>query len=124
MKRKLRKLALPLGVVIALCAFAASCSRFGKQPTAVQPAQPPFERDMDAVRRTNTKYVYIVRRKDGAPLDKEDRAFIRENTPKEVVMWKITDNDRQAICGTNVDFTNENRAALAQKYVIEDYTGK
>src|SRR5579883_1406563 len=120
MKRNLQKLALSFGVVIALCALA-SCSRFGKQPTAVQPAQPAFERDMDALRRTNTKYVYVVRRKDGAPLDKEDRAFIRENTPKEVVMWKITDNDRQAICGTNVDFTPENRSALAQKYVIEDY---
>lgn len=85
---------------------------------------PPFEQDLDYVRKGQFAHVYVISRSDGAPLTREDIAYLKANSHPETNMWVITDEGRRAIAGTNFDWTPENFAALGKRFVVEDYTGR
>ena len=82
-----------------------------------------FERDLQYIKEGGWAHVYVIARKDGEALDREDAAHLRANAPKagDTV---ITDEGRRAISGTNFDFTPENIEALRKRFSVENYTGR
>lgn len=112
------------GFALALAlALLVGCGGAGKQP---QPRQPKsdFERSLDTVRRGQYIKIYVVRRKDGEPLQADDKAYLRANTPMETGMWIVTADNRTAIAGANFEFEAKHFDALGKRFTVEDYTNK
>lgn len=99
------------------------CHRSQPKVVQHQPTLTPFERDMQYIRDGQFNYVFVFARKDGAVINKEDAAYLRQHAPK-VVDWVTTDEGRRVIAGTNFELLPENIDALRQRFTIEDYTGK
>jgi hypothetical protein len=92
-------------------------------PSSRKP-QTAFERDLDYVRTGRFTYIYVIARKDGGVMNKEDIAYLKENAPKETNQWVSTDENRRVIAGTNFVFTPENLDALRKRFIVEDYSGR
>jgi hypothetical protein len=119
-------------VVLASCIGLCSCgnsnspSPSAPAPTQSTPAPSPktgFEADLDYVRKGQYTYIWVLARKDGRPLDKDDAAFLRKTAP-QVVDWVTTDQGKRVIAGTNFDLAQGNLELLKKRFVVEDYTGK
>jgi hypothetical protein len=114
---------------LAACALSlacfAGCDRAGSsQKAAPTPQKSDFERKLDIVRRSPHVKIYVVRRKDSAPLTADDKLFLRRNTPPEVATWVLTDDGATAIAGANFDFEPKNFQALSKDFTVEDYTNR
>jgi hypothetical protein len=80
-----------------------------------------LESDLQYVRNGGFTYIWVVSRKDGKPLDKDDAAYLRKNAP-QVVDWVGTDNGKRFIAGTNFDLEKGNLDLLKKRFVVEDYS--
>jgi hypothetical protein len=84
-----------------------------------------FERDMITVKNGGFAHIYVFARKDGQPLQSDDKSFLKAHAPADVnSMWILTDSEHRVIVGTNVDFTPENMNALTKRFASEDDTSK
>ena len=114
---RLAALALALSV-------AAACDRRGAQTTNSRPPKSDFERSIDTVKRGQYVKIYVIRRKDGGPLQADDKTYLRANTPMETGMWIVTEDSRTAIAGAGFEFEPKHLDALSKRFTIEDYTNK
>jgi hypothetical protein len=121
-----------LMILILGCMALASCggSRTGSsnEPVAAQSSPLPspktgFEADLDYVRKGQYTYVWVISRKDGQPLDKNDGAYLRTNAP-QVVDWVTSEGGKKVIAGTNFDLAQGNLGLLRKRFNVEDYSGK
>ena len=110
---------------------------FGCQPnqTILKDAAPPptpmstveskktsFEQDLRDIQTANFDYIYAFRRKDGGIFDKEDKKYLRENTPLETNRFILTDEEKAYIAGSGFGFSPENMDALRKRFIVEDYS--
>jgi hypothetical protein len=113
--------------LLCLCAlallFSFGCNRASKTANANAPKS-DFERKLGTVRRGQYVKIYVVRRKDGEPLQADDKAYLRANTPMETGMWVVTDDERTAIAGANFEFEPKHLDALNKRFTVEDYTNR
>ena len=130
-KALIRALIIPVlagGITLGSCGGSKPTSS-GEPVNAMQssPAPTPktgFEADLDYVRKGQYTYIWVFKRKDGQPLDKNDSAYLRTNAP-QVVDWVTTDaQKRYVVAGTNFDLAKGNLELLKKRFVAEDYTGK
>ena len=121
-------------IAMVVAASLSSCNRGNSNSastnnsTASQssPAASPktgFEADLDYVRKGQYTYVWVISRKDGQPLDKNDGAYLRTNAP-QVVDWVTSEGGKKVIAGTNFDLAQGNLALLQKRFNVEDYSGK
>ncbi|HVG28183.1 MAG TPA: hypothetical protein VM864_00540 [Pyrinomonadaceae bacterium] len=110
-------------VAVALLS-GAGCDRRGAQTTNARPPKSDFERSIDTVRRGQYVKIYVIRRKDGEPLQPDDKAYLRASTPMETGMWIVTEDNRTAIAGAGFEFEPKHLDALAKRFTVEDYTNK
>jgi hypothetical protein len=82
-----------------------------------------LESDLQYVRNGGFTYIWVISRKDGKPLDKDDAAYLRKNAP-QVVDWVGTDNGKRFIAGTNFDLEKGNLDLLKKRFVVEDHSAK
>ncbi len=125
-----RKAQLPyLLSLIALVLLGQGCKSdqqpappAGSPTPATAAASPltPFDRDLQFIRNGQFKYVLVVSRKDGKPLDAEDGAFLRQNAP-QVVDWAMSDPKR-AVGGTNFQFDRAGMDLLETRFKVENYS--
>ena len=124
-----RALIIPsLCCCIALCSCGNSKtdSSAGSVATPTTPAPTPktgFEADLDYVRKGQYTYIWVLARKDGKPIDKDDAAFLRKTAP-QVVDWVSSEQGKRVIAGTNFDLAKGNLDLLKKRFTVEDYTGK
>ncbi|MCA1817338.1 MAG: hypothetical protein LC746_13275 [Acidobacteria bacterium] len=123
--RRLRASA-PRLALLSICAlaplFSVGCNRAGTSNAGAPKSD--FERKLATVRRGQYVKIYVVRRKDGEPLQADDKAYLRANTPMETGMWVVTDDARTAIAGANFEFEPKHLDALDKRFTVEDYTNK
>jgi hypothetical protein len=123
---------MPALLVIAIS--MSSCNRGNSNSgpanisTAPQssPAPSPktgFEADLDYVRKGQYTYVWVISRKDGQPLDKNDSNYLRTNAP-QVVDWVTSEQGRKVIAGTTFELSQGNLALHQKRFNVEDYSGK
>ena len=111
---------------IAALAFGGFACQSEVAPIANLQTPAPAERTDDAaqklesVRRQGFNFVYVFRRRDGAPLDPEDRKYLRANSPLETNQWIISDDGRAAIAGSNFRFPPASLDALGKRFNVED----
>jgi hypothetical protein len=118
-----RRAAWLLGAALVI-ASAVGCKHAGTSENAARPTKSDFEQTLDSVRRSPHVKIYVVRRKDGEPLQPDDKDYIRRNTPLEVATWLLTKDARAAIAGANFDFEPKHFDALNKRFTVEDYTNK
>jgi hypothetical protein len=109
---------------LVFCCALAACA--GCQSASHnQPPRTEFERDMITVKNGGFAHIYVFARKDGQPLQSDDKSFLKAHAPADVnSMWILTDSEHRVIVGTNVDFTPENMNALTKRFASEDDTSK
>lgn len=104
--------------------LTAGCDRRGTQTTNARPPKSDFERSIDTVKRGQYVKIYVIRRKDAEPLQPDDKAYLRANTPMETGMWIVTEDNRTAIAGAGFAFEPKHLDALNKRFTVEDYTNK
>lgn len=119
-------------ILLAALTTFCGCERAGSgasnnAASTASPQRTPltaFERDLDFVRTGRFAYVYVIARPDNGVIDKDDKTYLKENTPRETNQWVSTDENRRVIAGTNFVFTPENMDALRKRFIVEDYSGR
>lgn len=122
-------------IVILVCvALLAGCHPASETPAPTAAASPSqtnaaatpateFERDLQEVRNSNFQHVWLISRKDGKVIDKDDAAFLRTNAP-QVIDWVKTDGGTKVFAGTNFDLELGGLNLIRKRFLVEDYTGK
>ena len=113
---------LVLLLVLAACGANDKILQSGKEtPNANATPRSAIEDDLTAMRNADFRFVFVLRRKDGGPIDAEDRTVIKANTA-EANRRVSSDNDRAFVIGTNNALPPEKLAALYQRFAVEDHS--
>lgn len=94
-------------------------------PTPLSTVEMPktsFEDDLKEMRDANFDFILVFRRKDGGEFDKDDRKYLRENTPLETNRWRSSDDGKAFIAGSGFGFTPEQLATLRSRFQVTDYS--
>jgi len=89
------------------------------QPTNTEPSAASYERDLEAMRTADFDYIFVLRRKDGAKMDADDRAVLRAVTA-EANRRSLSDDDKAVILGSNYPIVADKMKTLADRFAIED----
>jgi hypothetical protein len=79
-----------------------------------------FESALGGVRRSGFSYIFVIRRPDGGQFTKEDKTYIRANSPAETNQFVLTDEERVIIAGSNYPFPPESLELLRKIFTVED----
>ena len=88
----------------------------------VETKKTTFEQDLLEMQTAGFDYILVFRRKDGGFFDKDDRKYLRQNTPIETNRWRESDDGKAYIAGSGFGFTPEQMEALRNRFIIEDYS--
>ena len=80
-----------------------------------------MEQDLDAMRNADFRVVFVLRRKDGAEFDSEDRAVVRQNTT-QANRRVSADGGRAVIVGSNFPLDPKGMELLKQRFNFEDHS--
>ena len=94
-----------------------------EQPAADPQSRPAgIEQDIEAMRNADFNFIYVFRRRDGAPMDADDKRYFNSNTPVEINRRRLADGDRAIIVGSNYRYPPEALAAFKKRFIFEDYS--
>ncbi len=97
-------------------------ARNADQGTNAAPAPRRFEQDLDAMRTADFNFIYVFRRKDGAPFDAADKSFITQTTPGEVNRRAVADEGKALLIGSNFRLPEDNLKQFKARFSFEDYS--
>jgi hypothetical protein len=131
-KRRLKSARLPVLLLLFLTlACQPNPSILNSKPANAEPAgnaptrpKDTYESALGGVQRSGFDYIFVIRRKDGAPFEKEDKSFVRDTSPAETNQFVLTDEDRVIIAGSNYPFPDENLKKLRERFNVEDLSPK
>ena len=122
---------LSAAALIGGCVFAAvGCGandkilQSGKEPPTPAKAENPkssFDEDLEAMRTARFGYIFVVRRKDGAVLNADDKKVIKENT-NDANRRISSEDGRSIIVGSNYQISATNMAALYDRFAIDNFS--
>jgi hypothetical protein len=132
LKARLKTLSKVVRMLIpAVAAFLSGCGanegvlRSGKENSTgqsnVAAARDTFDRELSEFRTADFTFIYVLRRKDGGPIDSEDRGVIRLNTV-EANRRVSADDGKAFIIGTNTALQPQNMTALYARFAIDNYS--
>lgn len=104
-----------------------SGSRASNNSTDANAAERPkdtYESALRGVQKSGFEYIFVIRRKDGGKFEREDKVFVRENSPAETNQFVLTDEDRVIIAGSNYPFPEEVLEVLRTVFDVEDLSPK
>lgn len=81
-----------------------------------------FEKDLQAMRNADFKFILVFRRKDGQPMTPEDKALIGTNTGMQANRRRVSDDGRAVIIGGNFPFATKPMSELTAKFNMENYS--
>ena len=79
-----------------------------------------IEDDIAAMKTADFSFIYIFRRKDGGPLDADDRSYLSSTIPSEMNRRKISDKGRAVIVGSNFRIPPDILNVLKERFAFED----
>jgi len=106
------------------CGANSTVLRSGKEtPTESNAAGAvsSFATDLESMRTAKFSVILVLRRRDGGPIDGEDRGVIRLQTT-DVNRRVASDDDRAFLIGSNFQLLPANMKALYDRFVVEDYS--
>jgi hypothetical protein len=81
-----------------------------------------LEQEVKAMRTADFNFIYVFRRKDGTPLDAEDKKTASENIPPEINRRKVIEEGKAVIIGSNYRLPPENYKVMSSRFAVEDYS--
>ena len=81
-----------------------------------------IEQDIEAMRTADFNFIYVFRRRDGAPLDAEDKSYFSRTSPAEMNRRRISDGGKALIIGPNFRMPAENLEELKARFAFEDHS--
>jgi hypothetical protein len=113
-----------LAFLLAACGANENVLNSGKEtplPVNAEPARRTVENEVDAMRTAGFSNIYVVRRKDGAPLEVNDRGIIKMGTAD--ANRRVASEDGMAVViGTNTALPPDKLAPLTKQFAVEDRT--
>lgn len=94
----------------------------GATPAPVTEQRSSFEQDLESVKVGDFKFIFVLRRRDGAKLDPDDKKFVR-TTASEANRFVLSDEDKAIIAGSNYPIAPEKMKALRDRFDFQDITG-
>jgi poly(3-hydroxybutyrate) depolymerase len=112
---------------IAACEPAPSMMNKSSTPTPLPPAETGekltgLEREIKDMETAGFKIIYVIKRKDGGVLSREDKNHLSANRPREANRFVLTDDEKAIVAGSNFPFSTENLEAIRKRFVVEDYS--
>jgi len=87
---------------------------------SAMPVKSSFEQDIQSMKTADFTFVYVFRRKDGQPLDAEDKRFASNAIPPEMNRRTVSDEGKAIIIGSNFRMPADNMDLLTQRFALED----
>ena len=84
------------------------------------PSLTDIEQDLKAMQDAQFLFVYVLRRKDGAPLDQDDRRYAGSVIPQEMNRRVVSDRGRAIVIGSNFRMPPDIQKVLAERFTFED----
>lgn len=120
-------------IVLAFAALSGGCSpnqrivesngRWSNSeanPAAATPVKSSIEQDIEAMRTADFVFIYVIRRKDGGPLDTEDKKFAGAVIPGEMNRRTVADEGRAILIGSNFRMPDDSRKLIEERFAVED----
>lgn len=79
-----------------------------------------LDRDLKGMEDADFLFVYILRRKDGAPLDPDDKRFAGAVIPQEMNRRVVSDQGRAVVIGSNFRMPADAQSELSKRFDLED----
>lgn len=87
---------------------------------AATPVRASLERDIEAMRTADFIFIYLIKRKDGGPLDAEDRQFAGAVIPGEMNRRTIADDGKAILIGSNFRMPDDSRKLIEERFAFQD----
>lgn len=120
-------LAVLIAIFVVSCTpnqriMESSAERSGPSPQSEKPEEvkSSFEKDVESMRTADFVFIYAFRRKDGGPLDTEDRKFASQSIPQEMNRREVSDSGKAIIVGSNFRMPEVNLKVLSERFAFED----
>ncbi len=108
----------------AACGPNEGILKSGKEtpsPSNGKAAMTSAERDVEDMRTANFTLILVLRRRDGGPIDAEDRAVIKAQT-SEANRRIASDDGKAFVIGANGLIPTEKLATLQARFAVEDHS--
>lgn len=79
------------------------------------------QREVKDMQEAGFDIIYVLKRKDGGIFDKEDKQYLKANSP-DINRRVLTSDEKVFIAGSNYTFSLENVEALQKRFIFEDYS--
>lgn len=84
------------------------------------PVQRTLEQDIESMRTADFLFIYVVKRKDGGPLDAEDKRFASVVIPDEMNRRTVSSDGKAILIGSNFRIPDESRKLIEERFAFED----
>lgn len=91
-----------------------------KPDAAATPVRPTLEKDIEAMRTADFVFIYVIKRKDGGPLDNEDKKFASAVIPGEMNRRTLADDGKAILIGSNFRMPDDSRKLIEERFAVED----
>ena len=111
-----------ISILFCSCGANENILKSGKEtpgPTSADIKKSSFDQDLDSMKTAGFGFIYVLRRKDGQPIDAEDRGVIKIQTV-DMNRRVSTDDGKAFIIGSNFVMPAEKLAALQARFAVED----
>jgi hypothetical protein len=90
-------------------------------PSATADQRSSTEQELASMRNAGFSHIYVIRRKDGGPLDPDDKAVLRQQT-YEANRRVSAEDGKAVIVGSNFQITVTNMGPLAERFAVQDFS--
>jgi hypothetical protein len=87
---------------------------------AATPGQRSLDQDIEAMRTADFIFIYVIKRKDGGPLDAEDRQFASSMIPGQMNRRTVSTDGKAIIVGSNFRMPEAERKLIEERFALED----
>ena len=87
---------------------------------ASTPVRSSLEKDIESMRTADFIFIYVIKRRDGAALDADDKKFAAAVIPGEMNRRTVADEGRAILIGSNFRMPDESRKLIVERFTFED----
>jgi hypothetical protein len=88
--------------------------------TAATPVPSSLEKEIESMRTADFIFIYVIKRKDGAALDAEDKKFAGAVIPGEMNRRTVADEGKAILIGSNFRMPEESQKLIVDRFTFED----
>ena len=84
------------------------------------PTLSDLDRDLNAMQDAEFIFVYVLRRKDGGPLDTDDKRYAGAVIPGQMNRRVVSDQGRAIVIGSNFRMPPDVQRELSERFAFQD----